>query len=462
MKVSVSNVTKNEKSQWMVSYRPAGGKRVRHFHDTQVAALEERKAVQGQAKDAGAVWMNYPANTRAEIISVVGEAQQRGFGLREAFDFYQTHHDLAPHLPEFRNLLLESRRAGFTLRAAFDYYRTNKIVAQSNMTVQEAYDAWMVELTAQGVDGKSMTAYESNVGRFVAKHKDRTLPSISRGEAMAWLSAWTGSTFNTYRTSLNTFFKWCVDTKKILDSPTATIKKIKRERLPTFDKPPGTLNLLQTAKLLQATLQSEPGLIPYVAAGLFGGLRPDKEAAQLLATDVRKDDTIHVRGSHAKDRQQRYVNMEHRLKTNGQEERISTLKQWMELGGDFGRPVTDNKGRTVVEKPVNFRRRWEEARAAAGLIKQVKEKGKKRKQIVFTGWDQDCLRHTFASNFLPLFGVEETMKQLGHGDYGMLFAHYRALVTERDARKYWTLTPEFIKAGKFASLRSKPRPAGAH
>jgi integrase len=253
-----------------------------------------------------------------------------------------------------------------------------------------------------------------------------------------------------------------VDTKKIIESPTATIRKIKRERLPSFDKPPVTLTLLQTAKLLQATLQLEPGLIPYVAAGLFGGLRPDKEAARLLANDVQKDNTIHVRGSHAKDRQQRYVNMEHRLKTNGDELRVSTLKEWMELGGDFGRSVTDHKGKSVIEKPINFRRRWEQVRAAAGLIKQVKEKGKKRKQIVFTGWDQDCLRHTFASNFLPLYGVEETMKQLGHGDYGMLFAHYRALVTESDARNYWTLTPEFIKAGKFGSLRSKRRPAGAH
>jgi hypothetical protein len=134
----------------------------------------------------------------------------------------------------------------------------------------------------------------------------------------------------------------------------------------------------------------------------------------------------------------------------------------MKLGGDFGRPVTDNKGRTVVEKPVNLRRRWEHVRAAAGLIKQVKEKGKKRKQIVFTGWDQDCLRHTFASNFLPLFGVEETMKQLGHGDYGMLFAHYRALVTESDARMYWKLTPELVMAEKSAGLRSIRRPAGAH
>jgi hypothetical protein len=162
----------------MVSYRPPGGNRVRHFHDTQAGALDEKKTVDGQAKAAGATWMKWSGKDRAELTSIVGEAQQRGYGFREAFDFYHSHHDLAPHLPEFRHLLVESHRAGLSLRSAFDYYRTNKIVAQSNMTVQEAYDTWMIELTAHGVDGKGLTGYEPNDGRFVAKHKDRALPSI--------------------------------------------------------------------------------------------------------------------------------------------------------------------------------------------------------------------------------------------------------------------------------------------
>ena len=58
--------------------------------------------------------------------------------------------------------------------------------------------------------------------------------------------------------------------------------------------------------------------------------------------------------------------------------------------------------------------------------------------------DIHCLRHTFASNYLPVFGAEKTVAQMGHGDYTMLFRHYRALIKEEEARQFWQLTPEAL------------------
>ena len=67
-------------------------------------------------------------------------------------------------------------------------------------------------------------------------------------------------------------------------------------------------------------------------------------------------------------------------------------------------------------------------------------------QVESTGWAQDCLRHTFASNYLPMFGAEKTIAALGHGDYDMLFGHYRALVRPEVAAEFWSaLTPELVK-----------------
>lgn len=95
-------------------------------------------------------------------------------------------------------------------------------------------------------------------------------------------------------------------------------------------------------------------------------------------------------------------------------------------------------------------------REAAGLIKIVTDRepakdGKawyrkklpsgKWKEIVETGWSQDCLRHTFASHYLPVFGAEKTIAALGHGDYDMLFSHYRKLVKPDEAKAFWKLTP---------------------
>ena len=76
-----------------------------------------------------------------------------------------------------------------------------------------------------------------------------------------------------------------------------------------------------------------------------------------------------------------------------------TLRAWLDLGGDL--------------PPINLRRRFEVVREAAGLIRREKRVGK-RDKITPTGWVQDCLRHTFASNYLPEFGVEKTVEaQIG-------------------------------------------------
>ena len=71
--------------------------------------------------------------------------------------------------------------------------------------------------------------------------------------------------------------------------------------------------------------------------------------------------------------------------------------------------------------------------------------GKISKRIIETGWRQDCLRHTFASHFLPVFGAERTLEELGHGNYEMLLGHYRKLVTKPESDAFWSLTPEEVR-----------------
>src|SRR5579859_3682108 len=119
------------------------------------------------------------------------------------------------------------------------------------------------------------------------------------------------------------------------------------------------------------------------------------------------------------------------------------LKLWLDLGGDY--------------QPKNLRRRFEKVREIAGLIRREKVPGRERKQAIATGWEQDCLRHTFASHYLPMFGVEKTVAALGHGDYDTLFQHYRTLVTPRDAESYWDeLTPTIVCSALIDELGDAP------
>jgi integrase len=117
-----------------------------------------------------------------------------------------------------------------------------------------------------------------------------------------------------------------------------------------------------------------------------------------------------VRGLHAKDRQRRHVKIH------------STLEKWLDLDGDL--PAK------------NLRKRWARVRLKSGLVKEVDGK--------LEGWEPDCLRHTFASAWLAMHGAESTIQQLGHGDYDMLFGHYRTLMTKEQAEKIFSLTPDAV------------------
>jgi integrase len=192
-------------------------------------------------------------------------------------------------------------------------------------------------------------------------------------------------------------------------NPAARIKKFKstpeEERRKEEDEE-NLRTILLTDKvrlLLDTTKRDDPALLPYIAILFFAGLRPEREAAGVRWQDVLFDDgLLHVRSRKAKDRQARYIPMP------------DNLVAWLKLGGDLPTP--------------NLRPRWEEARKKCELFGP-------------NAWPHDAARHTFASNYLALHGAQATIEALGHGDYTMLFQHYRSLVKPDDAKGYFELYP---------------------
>ena len=57
-------------------------------------------------------------------------------------------------------------------------------------------------------------------------------------------------------------------------------------------------------------------------------------------------------------------------------------------------------------------------------------------------WGQDIMRHTYASYHLAYHcSSDRTAHELGNRDTTMLYRHYRELVTEEDAQKFWSIKP---------------------
>tara|TARA_B100001167_G_scaffold161564_1_gene109371 strand:- start:870 stop:1532 length:663 start_codon:yes stop_codon:yes gene_type:complete len=203
---------------------------------------------------------------------------------------------------------------------------------------------------------------------------------------------WQRSTIDGVIAKIGPFFSWCVREGYCQINPCGAVKRPRSD-----DSPPSIFTPPETKKLLQAALSYDPGLIPYLAIGLFAGVRP-LEIERLTWLDISKR-YVEINAAKAKSRKRRLVS----LSTN--------LKEWLAFGGNL--PLTNKRKR---------------------LAKILRLTG--------INWQPDIMRHSFASYHLALHqSADKTAFELGHRDSKMLFAHYRELVSFEAAKAYWNITP---------------------
>ena len=138
-------------------------------------------------------------------------------------------------------------------------------------------------------------------------------------------------------------------------------------------------------------------MIPYLAIGLFAGVRP-LEIQRLQKQDI-SDLYIEITAAKAKTRKRRLVSLP------------DNLKEWLALGGDL----------PPANKPKRLCR----------ILQKADLK-----------WKPDIMRHSFASYHLAyLQSADKTALEMGHRDTQMLFRHYRELVKYEDSKQYWDIRP---------------------
>lgn len=258
---------------------------------------------------------------------------------------------------------------------------------------------------------------KGKVGAFSTANGRRAVQAISRREIDQWLSAegrkrsWGPASRNAYRQALHGFFNYAVRRELIQSNPVHGVTKA------TVDENmPEVLTVREVRRLIGAARRVEERLVPYVVIGLFCGLRPENELAQLDWSDIDLErKTLLVRPASAKKRRLRYVDLSENLI-------------------EFLRPFE------VEDGPIYFSRyRFRDVVALAKLK-----------------WTRDVMRHTYASYHLGQHqNAALTALQLGHhGDTTVLFSHYRNLVRREEAARFWSMRP---LAGKADS-----RPRRAH
>jgi integrase len=292
---------------------------------------------------------------------------------------------------------------GKTLRDATHHYVEHLRASERSCTVKQLLAELLDAKESKGVSRRHLDDLRQRAGRFAESFGDRIVATITSREIEEWLDSLNvgPQTRNHYRNAVRLAFNFAARRGYATENPAA-----KTEKANVLRVAPGILTVAQSAHLLE---NASPEILPYIAIGLFAGLR----TAEIMRLDWAEVDfdsgLVEVKAEKSKTAQRRFVAME------------PNLREWLFR-------LRKHRGNVT---PDDFRKRFDEARAAAGI----------------KVWPNNALRHSFASYHLAHFqNAARTALELGHHDSRITFAHYRELVKPKDAERYWNIRP--AKASK--------------
>jgi integrase len=266
--------------------------------------------------------------------------------------------------------------------------------AKKTKPLAKAVSRYVDAKEGQGLRPSSLKQIRWNLRLLSKAFKGKQCHEITTSMIEGWFRkrGWKRSTVDGVIAKIGPFFSWCVREKFAAANPVKGVMKPKAD-----ESEPCTLSPGEVGQLMAAAKAKDSKLLPYLALGLFAGIRPE-EIMRLDWQDITPHG-VNINGRKAKTRQRRLVTI------------ADNLGAWLKLGGEL--------------PPKNRRKRLNAVREAAGIT-----------------WGHDIMRHTFASYHLAQHGSpDKTAHELGHRDTAMLYRHYRQLVTKEAAGEFWAVCP---------------------
>jgi integrase len=199
----------------------------------------------------------------------------------------------------------------------------------------------------------------------------------------------------------------------------------------------GEIGIFRPGELRELLLMAKPELVPALVIGAFAGVRHE-EILRLDWQDIKlKAGIIEIRAAKAKTASRRTIPI------------VPNLKAWLKAipGGQSLRTATKSG---PVCPFLDFTRQLlklaaavHAARVRAGRVTKVLADGHQKGGFK---WQHNGLRHSFISyRVAAVKNVAQVSLEAGNSPQ-MIFQHYRELVTPQDARAWFAITPETIKA----------------
>ena len=290
---------------------------------------------------------------------------------------------------------------GRTIADAVDHYIAHLQATEKSCTAKELVRELLDAKQADGASERHLRDLRSRLSMFAQKFEDKMISTITQKEIDTWLRSlpFAPLTRNHYRQLAILAFNFALRAGYVTTNPAEHAAKAK-----VISDAPGILTVSEVSRLLES---AAPDVLPFIAIGLFGGLR----RAEIEKLDWSEIDfesgLIEVKAEKSKTASRRFVALQ------------PNLREWL-------LPLRKHRGR-ITAGGSELRRLFTEARAAAGIM---------------ADWPDNGLRHSFASYHLAHFkNAADTALQLGHHDSRVTFAHYRELVRPKEAERYWQIKP---------------------
>jgi integrase len=365
-KIEVRRYTDSNRAhlKFVVNYRETG-KRKRSFFETKEQAESFAAFKNAELKRNGAEHAEFPTSLRVMAQNAVEQLKPFGKTIVDAVQHYVAH-----------------------LKAS-----------EKSCSAAQLVDEL---IAAKKADGASQRHADDlrRLDLFAEKFNGYPVATITSAEIDDWLRSLRVSpvTRNHYRRLIVLAYNFAVQRGYATANPAEKTAKAREPKTK-----PGILAVEQATALV---VNAQPEILPYIAIGLFAGLRR-AEIERLDWSEIDFDSgQIEVTAEKSKSKiANRFISMQ------------PNLREWLY-------PLRKLKGNVTPRE--NFRELFDQARDAAGI----------------DDWPDNALRHSFASYHVVRFKDAKALAlEMGHTDSGMLFNHYRALVKPSEAERYWNIRP---------------------
>jgi integrase len=409
---SQNRVGDKDYPQFSVCYYDAEGKRVRkNFGDIEQARTEANLVATKLAKGEHDA-LKLTSRDRSVYVEALDLLKPLNIPLTHAVSQFVA---ASKRLP-----------AGTSLHDAIDFFLSRSPAGIIKRTVREVVDEMLRVKEDAGKSDVHVKDMTSRLGQF-AQAMQTTIDAVTGEAISAYIDGLkvTGKpvsarTKNNHLAHIRSLFRWAAKRKYL---PKAALEELEAVEAPEDELT--DIEIFSPDEMRDMLLATRPEITAWLAIAAFAGLR-NAELQRLDWSDVKlKERHIVVPAAKAKTRSRRIVPI------------TDNLFAWLAPIAQKQGPVTpfDNMAKQII---------W--------LVEDVNayraEKEQGSEHVKFE-WKRNALRHSFISyRVAALKDVARVSLEAGNSP-NMIFQHYRELVTENEAARWFAIQPNVHTSNMF-------------